>query len=466
MKKLILILLAASPIFVKAQYYEWTQGKALTDSSHYNRNAFFYGDNYYPILFWDQELNDSTTQLCYRNIYASGIDEEHILQSKIGVKLTNPKVLNINSSTQTTSYLVLYQTNEGNDVDLKAVLHQADDTFSQPITVSELPGDDVNLTISVYSGTVAWQNNGKIWVSQYISSTNSFTTPFAIDSVGTYDPVFSENSINYLKLNGDSTTIKSSNLFYNQSSWDITIFFNKSFRGECSCLASEGPHFEGSMCMQNKIGSDPTGLIFFDQRFNETEYMNSPNYNYSQPTVSGFIMFTKSAGYRFLAFVSDSLLQKEIFAISPFNELQNISQWPGDDRNPKIFLTFPYSFIGAVNLFWESDREGFSTIYYSHYDYFLGGIAEKLKAESIIAEPCPFDQQTTIRFKASGKTIVRIIDLQGKEVKTLYPQKDSEGLFNVIWDGSNNSGESVPVGSYLIVVNSELKTQSRIIIKK
>lgn len=465
MKKLILILLALSPFFLKAQYYQWLPGKALTDSSHYNRNAFFYGYNYNPILFWDQVLNSTTTQLCYRNIYASGIGEEHILRSEAGVKLTNPKVLNLNSYAQPPSYLVLYQTNEGNSIDLKAVMHQADDTFSQPVTVSELPGDDVNLAISEYGGTVAWQNNGKIWVSQYISSTNSFTTPFAIDSVGTYDPVFSANSINYLKLNSDSTTIKSLDLYYNNGSWDISNFFSKSVRGESSCLAVS-IHYGGSMCMQNKTGSNPTGLILFDQRLGEIEYMNSPNYNYTQPAVCDYLVLTKSAGSGFLAFVSDSLSQKEIFAISPYNEFQNISQWPGDDRNPKIFFTLPYSFIAAVNLFWESDREGFSTIYYSHYDYFFGGIAEKPKAETLLVKPCPFDQQTTIQFQGSDNAIVRIFDLQGREVKTQTSQTDKNGCQNVVWDGTNSYGKSVPSGSYLVVATSGNTSQSRIIIKK
>jgi hypothetical protein len=466
MKNIILLLLVVSPFFLKAQYYEWTPCIALTDSSHNNRNAFFYGDNYNPILFWDQELNSTTTQLCFRNIFASGIGAEQILNSEPGVKLTNPKILNINSYAQPPIYLVLYQTNKGKDIDLNAMLHQADDTFSQPVTVSELPGDDVNLTISEYGGIVAWQNKGKIWVSQYLSTTNSFTNPFAVDSVGTYSPVFSANSFNYLKQKGDSTELKSLDLYYNQGNWVISKLFGKSICGESSCLASVGTYFGGSMCMQNKIGTNPTGLILFDQRFNETEYMNSPNYNYTQPAVCDFIMLTKSAGSGFLAFVSDSLLQKEVFAMSTLNELQNISQWPGEDKNPKMFVTFPYSFIVAVNLLWESERAGYSTIYRSHYDYFFGGIAEKPKTETLLVKPCPFDDQTTIRFQATGNTIFRIFDLQGNEVKKLPPQMDVDGWQNAVWDGTNFQGNSVPSGSYLIVAGSGNEAQSRIIIKK
>jgi hypothetical protein len=220
--------------------------------------------------------------------------------------------------------------------------------------------------------------------------------------------------------------------------------------------------------MQNKIGSNPTGLILFDAITNQMEYLNSPNYNFTQPTVSDFIMFTKSAGSQFiaLAFVSDSLSQNEIFVESPFNELQNISQWPGEDRNPKMFFTFPYSFIGSVNLFWESDREGFSTIYHSHFDYFLGGITEKPKAETIFVKPCPFNDQTTIQFQGLENSIVRILDLQGREVKKLLPQMDADGWQNAVWDGTNGYGNSVPSGSYLIVAGSGNKSQSRIIIKK
>jgi hypothetical protein len=234
-------------------------------------------------------------------------------------------------------------------------------------------------------------------------------------------------------------------------------------------LSSCGKPYRGSLgALQYKVGSDPSGLVVYNYWLSEIEYRNSPTFNLSQPAIEEFAIAVKSIGSQFLAYVSDSLTQNEIFVETPWYYVgaQNISQCSGDDRNPQFFETFLYPSTIRVNLIWESERQGFYTIYSSHFDYFFGGIDENSKTESIIANPCPFDQQITIRFQAAGKTIVRILDLQGCEVKKMQPQMDTEGWQNAIWDGTNSSGNQVPSGSYVIVVSSGNKAESRIIIKK
>ena len=93
-------------------------------------------------------------------------------------------------------------------------------------------------------------------------------------------------------------------------------------------------------------------------------------------------------------------------------------------------------------------------------------VVENPKAESIIVKPCPFDRQTSIKFQATGKTNVRILDLQGREVKKLLPQQGADGWQNAVWDGTNSNGNSVPSGSYLVVTGSGNEAKSRIVIKK
>jgi flagellar hook assembly protein FlgD len=43
---------------------------------------------------------------------------------------------------------------------------------------------------------------------------------------------------------------------------------------------------------------------------------------------------------------------------------------------------------------------------------------------------------------------------------------EADGWQNVVWDGTNSSGNLVPSGSYVVVVGSGSRTESRIIIKK
>jgi hypothetical protein len=169
--------------------------------------------------------------------------------------------------------------------------------------------------------------------------------------------------------------------------------------------------------------------------------------------------------------VSDSLVETEILVNNPmgFEEMINISKWPGNDINPQFFVTFVYAAaIIRVNIFWESDRQGYSTIYYSYFDYIFGGTAENPKSDNFItAAPCPFDKETTISFPSSQHADVTIFDLQGRKVRTLSLQSNNNsGLQQATWDGTNQQGSNVPHGSYVVVVNSDNETHNTIVIKK
>ncbi|MDO9254995.1 MAG: FlgD immunoglobulin-like domain containing protein [Bacteroidales bacterium] len=469
MKNLILLILTLLPLFLKAQYETWMPGKALTDSSHNNRNVCVnsqFDDN---IMFWEQELNATTTQLCYKNINSTSGDVQ-IALSIPSAKLTNPKILNLAGSVSRDAE-VIYQTNEGNDIDLNYFTYKSDGTISEPRILSNLPGDDINLT-TAYSGIVAWENSGRIWISEYLTASNSFTEPFAIDSAGAYSPTLESNIyLAYLKPNGDSTIVINENPENILGKWIVSGKTSKSFIGKGSSLiASDGMYSSGNYVIENKVGENPQGLMLFSSLFSDIENRNSPTYNLSHPAIAEYMIGVKSNfGYHFLAYISDSLIQNEIFIENPFGyywEPQNISQNPGDDRNPQFYVSFHSPATIRVTLFWESERQGFYSIYTSYFDYLFGGIDESEKTETILANPCPFDQQTTIRFQAAGKTNVRIFDLQGNEVKKLLPQKDANGWQNAVWDGTNFQGNSVPSGSYLLVAGSGNETQSRIIIKK
>jgi len=443
MKAFILLVTLTIPLFLSAQISleEWSAISPVTDSSHHNRNACLFGQYSNNLLFWDQELNSTTTQLCFREISNIGIGAEQVVLYQNDMRFTNPKIHDLSPYPAQRNFVVMYQTDEGNDIDLKSITYQTNGTFSTPVTISSLPGDDINIT-SNENGTMAWENNGKIWVSQYLAQTNMFTNPYAIDSSGAYSPAFSVSGLTYLKANGDSTIAISVNIYFDVNAWVINNIKYKSILGKSSALSTAGLFSGGSICFQNKVGSSPSGLIVSDSWFYGMVYMNSPVYNYSQPAMSDLMMIVKS-GLRFLVFVSDSLAQGEIFADTPFyfDGLFNLSHWPGEDRNPKMFLTFPEINIVAVNVYWESDREGYSTIYHSHFDYLFGGIEENSKPESLLVSPCPFEQETTITFQSTVESKFRIIDLQGREIKSITPAHADNGLQKVVWDGTNQQGK-------------------------
>jgi hypothetical protein len=462
MRIFVTVLLTLFPFFLKAQLHQWMPNMPLTDSSHNNRNACLFQQYPDRIIFFDQQTDATTTQLCYRSI-SPGIGDVTIALSQAGAKFTNPKVLELNFFPSPTK--VLYQTNEGGDIDLKYFTF-SNWTVSAPGILADLPGDDINLATGP-SGIVAWENSGKIWVSQYFPESDSFSAPFAVDSAGSYSPAFS-GKLNYLKSYGDSTMVISSYISYNQGNWQISDIVTKAFAGMNSSLVSTAPfYWNNSMCMENEIGTNPTGLILFDEQYSQTQFINSIMYNYTEPAIYVYKIGVKSDLY-FLSYVSDSLVQNEIFTETPFSYpgTQNISLWPGDDRNPEFFESYGEDETIRVYLFWESEHQGFSTIYSTYLEYPFGGTDWIPKAESLVVNPCPFKHETTITLESAVKTQFRIMDLQGREIKSLIPQKIEYGWQKAIWDGTDHHGNSVPSGSYVIVVRSGSATQSRIIIKK
>jgi len=70
--------------------------------------------------------------------------------------------------------------------------------------------------------------------------------------------------------------------------------------------------------------------------------------------------------------------------------------------------------------------------------------------------PNPFNPSTTISFEIArdGFTELKIFDINGRLVKTVYAGELSVGNHTKIWDGRNDAGSTVPSGIYLIKLKS------------
>jgi hypothetical protein len=83
--------------------------------------------------------------------------------------------------------------------------------------------------------------------------------------------------------------------------------------------------------------------------------------------------------------------------------------------------------------------------------------------------PNPFNPTTTIRYslpKASYVSI-KIYNMLGQEVKTLFNGERNAGAFMVQWNGDNNSGQKVASGAYIyrIVAGSFVETKKMMFLK-
>jgi flagellar hook assembly protein FlgD len=78
-------------------------------------------------------------------------------------------------------------------------------------------------------------------------------------------------------------------------------------------------------------------------------------------------------------------------------------------------------------------------------------------AVQYLADTCLF----TYEIATGGFVTLRILDIQGKHVRTLYSGSRSPGRYTVTWKGKNDSGEPVASGVYFYALDSGTKVESK-----
>ena len=81
--------------------------------------------------------------------------------------------------------------------------------------------------------------------------------------------------------------------------------------------------------------------------------------------------------------------------------------------------------------------------------------------------PNPFSLETRIDYKLfkADKLILKIIGIDGKEVRTLVNEKQVPGKYSVSWNGKNNSGMNVSPGFYIFIIQAGNHIDSQKILK-
>ena len=76
--------------------------------------------------------------------------------------------------------------------------------------------------------------------------------------------------------------------------------------------------------------------------------------------------------------------------------------------------------------------------------------------------PNPFNPTTTISFSIDidSKVVLTIFNIKGQKIKTLANNEFISGFHSIIWDGYNESGDSVSSGVYLYKLNVNGKNEA------
>ena len=89
--------------------------------------------------------------------------------------------------------------------------------------------------------------------------------------------------------------------------------------------------------------------------------------------------------------------------------------------------------------------------------------------ELMAPSPNPFNPRTTVRFQLASNTRVRveIHDVRGRLVRTLVDDQRSAGDHEVIWNGTDDRGQSVASGTYYLrlTADGQVRTQKMALLK-
>lgn len=77
--------------------------------------------------------------------------------------------------------------------------------------------------------------------------------------------------------------------------------------------------------------------------------------------------------------------------------------------------------------------------------------------------PNPFNPTTTIQFQVpqTSDVSIKIFDMLGQEVRSLFSEQVQPGKYSVTWDGMNNSGAKMSSGSYVYRMTAGNFVQSK-----
>ncbi|MBE0572772.1 MAG: T9SS type A sorting domain-containing protein [Ignavibacteriaceae bacterium] len=83
--------------------------------------------------------------------------------------------------------------------------------------------------------------------------------------------------------------------------------------------------------------------------------------------------------------------------------------------------------------------------------------------------PNPFNPSTSVRFEVpvDSKVMIKIYDILGREVKTLFNEQVPRGNYTIEWDGLNESGNQMSSGTYIyrMIANEFVQSKKMLLLK-
>lgn len=83
--------------------------------------------------------------------------------------------------------------------------------------------------------------------------------------------------------------------------------------------------------------------------------------------------------------------------------------------------------------------------------------------------PNPFNPSTSVRFEVpvDSKVMIKVYDILGREIKTLFNEQVQKGQYTLEWDGLNDSGFPMSTGTYIyrMIANEFVQSKKMLLLK-
>lgn len=462
---LFIFVLSMTSVYPQLIQNDWRTPKALSDSSSDNLNAFLLSNGSNPTVVWQKVINENTTALYMKSINDS-TDVEHLVLQTDGNQYKNPTGFEIEQYAYSYKVIVFEAVHNTNQKQLEFVII-SDDSISEPMKITDLSDAETRPVSS--ENDIIWLNDSSVMASHFDQVTKTFTSPAVLINDGVYSlRNMSQGSMMYFNKIGNKTAKVNKYFYFYENTWHINLNDSVVVEGTLDNLGGAESFFNcGSWCAEVRAGAY-AGSIIFNDIWSIPSYLTS-EYIQLEPTIDGLMIFVDGLNsLSFFAYASDSLGQYEILAHQPVMEgFVNISQNPGgEDRNPELYQTFLDFITNREFLIWESERQGNKTIYYTSIDYLIGANKKLDSGININISPNPLSTQTTISFPIMQNPVVKIYSMEGKEIRNLNGFVYSNSNQQVIWDGKDGFGRTVPAGNYVVVVQGDKGMISKVIVKQ
>lgn len=449
-----------STVNTYCQTQEWSLPFSLTDSLTDNHNpriaVYDAGIDLLGIVFWERNINDSTTAIWMRHL--SDMTQEEQVFYQEGVHFRNLHFFST-YGTDTLIY-IFYEANLTGNFDIYMSKYSEDGNITDPEFIIGGDGDEINMD-ALPSAHIAWQIDGKIKVSQYMGGSN-FAEPVTIDSINCLNPSLGSSGIVYEKIINDSSRIFYATLHYIYGWSEPDILFD---HGHNSSLGYAGPKnqpnsFGYTILWETHEGSDWTILM---ADLDGPEICNTMIVSDNQLYPKGLIIWIPvlNDGIEeptILTYSKNVDGFREIYANAPsggFQNCYNISNSQTLDTKPNIEIGGYHYGTYYIYDVWERYINGHWQLMASRLNMQVD-IDENIISDTecnIILYPNPFTDHLTIEFSdlVKGRVQVNVYNSSG----TLIHSFQDFNIKQIHWDRNSQHGRGVPPGIYLIEILTE-----------